>query len=129
METEYEIPVGPRSKISHHSDDGVGVRPTRTRIRPDADGSMPTTSRSPVEIGWYSSGIDTNRSPETTRKLVAPLGPGEERATTVVVTYTVLLHEGQDGSDYTLERTHRSLVPPTREGGPYLTQGASGGMI
>jgi hypothetical protein len=32
------------------------------------------------------------------------------------------VREGQDGTDYTLERTYRSLVPPTLEGGPYLTQ-------
>jgi hypothetical protein len=54
--------------------------------------------------------------------LARPLGPGEERATTVVVTYRVLVREGRDGEDYTLERTYRSLVPPTPEEGPYLSQ-------
>jgi hypothetical protein len=34
----------------------------------------------------------------------------------------VLLRDGRDGADYTLERTYRGLVPPTPEGGPYLTQ-------
>jgi hypothetical protein len=29
---------------------------------------------------------------------------------------------GKDRSDYTLERTYRSLVPPTLQGGPYLSQ-------
>jgi hypothetical protein len=41
---------------------------------------------------------------------------------TTVVTYRVLLREGKDSVDYSLERTYRSLVPPAREGGPYLTQ-------
>jgi hypothetical protein len=38
---------------------------------------------------------------------------------TTVVTYRVLLREGKDGADYTLERTYRSLVRPTPESGPY----------
>jgi hypothetical protein len=41
---------------------------------------------------------------------------------TVVVTYTVLLRGGAEASEYTLERTYRSLVRPTPGGGPYLTQ-------
>ena len=41
---------------------------------------------------------------------------------TKVVTYRVLLREGKDATDYKLERTYRSLVPPTIHGGPYLTQ-------
>jgi len=41
---------------------------------------------------------------------------------TTVVTYRVLLREGQDGTEYTLERTYKSLVQPTTEGGPYLSQ-------
>lgn len=41
---------------------------------------------------------------------------------TVVVTYKVLLREGKDGTSYTIERTFRSLVPPSRGGGPYLSQ-------
>jgi len=49
-------------------------------------------------------------------------GPGEDPATTVVVTYKVLLREGKDGTDYTTERTFRSLVQPRRRGGPYLCQ-------
>jgi hypothetical protein len=42
--------------------------------------------------------------------------------TTAVHTYRVPVREGKDGTEYTLERTFRSLVPRTREGGPYLTQ-------
>ena len=30
-------------------------------------------------------------------------GPGEDPATTVVVTYKVLLREGKDGTDYTTD--------------------------
>jgi hypothetical protein len=41
---------------------------------------------------------------------------------TKVVTYRVLLREGEDDTDSSLERTYRSLVPPRREGGPYLSQ-------
>jgi hypothetical protein len=41
---------------------------------------------------------------------------------TSVVTYRVLLREGKDGADYTLELTYKSLGPPTPEGGPYLSQ-------
>ena len=41
---------------------------------------------------------------------------------TTVSTFRVLLREGRDGIDYCLERTFRSLVPPTPEGGPYLAQ-------
>ena len=36
--------------------------------------------------------------------------------------YESLLREGKDGTDYALERTYRSLVPPAPEGGPYLSQ-------
>jgi hypothetical protein len=39
----------------------------------------------------------------------------------VVVTYRVLLR-GKDGTRYEFERTYRSLLRPTRAGGPYLTQ-------
>jgi len=38
--------------------------------------------------------------------------------TTTVHTYRVPVREGKDGTEYTLERTFRSLVPRTREGGP-----------
>jgi hypothetical protein len=48
-------------------------------------------------------------------------GPGKDQMTKVV-TYRVLLREGKDGTDYSRERTYRSLVPPTIHGGPYLTQ-------
>ena len=41
---------------------------------------------------------------------------------TKVVTYRLLLREAKDGTDYSLERTYRSLVPPTVEGGPYSSQ-------
>jgi hypothetical protein len=41
---------------------------------------------------------------------------------TNVVTYRVLLREGEDCTDYSLERTYKSLVPPRLDGGPYLTQ-------
>jgi hypothetical protein len=41
---------------------------------------------------------------------------------TTVVTYRVLLREGKDGTENTLERTYRSLVPPGLGGGPYLVQ-------
>jgi hypothetical protein len=34
----------------------------------------------------------------------------------------VLLREGNDAAGYTLERTYRSLVTPTTDGGPYLSQ-------
>jgi hypothetical protein len=34
----------------------------------------------------------------------------------------VLLREGEDGTDYSLERTYKSLVPPKNGGGPYLSQ-------
>jgi hypothetical protein len=37
---------------------------------------------------------------------------------TKVVTYRVLLREGEDAADYTVERTYRNLVPPTLDGGP-----------
>ena len=41
---------------------------------------------------------------------------------TTVVTYRVLLRDGKDAAEYTLERTYRSLVTPTPDGGPFLTQ-------
>jgi len=41
---------------------------------------------------------------------------------TTVSTFRVLLREGKDGIEHTLERTYRSLVPPRPEGGPYLAQ-------
>jgi hypothetical protein len=41
---------------------------------------------------------------------------------TSVVTYRVLLREGEDGTEYTLVRTYKSLVQPTPAGGPYLAQ-------
>jgi hypothetical protein len=41
---------------------------------------------------------------------------------TRVMTFRVLLRDGQDATEYTLERTYRSLSPPTPEGGPYLSQ-------
>jgi hypothetical protein len=41
---------------------------------------------------------------------------------TTVVTYRVLLREGEDATEYTVERTYKSLVRPTLEGGPYLSQ-------
>ena len=41
---------------------------------------------------------------------------------TTVVTYRVLLREGEDATEYTLERTYTSLVPPKAGGGPYLSQ-------
>jgi hypothetical protein len=41
---------------------------------------------------------------------------------TTVSTFRVLLREGKDSSDHTLERTYRSLTPPRLEGGPYLSQ-------
>ena len=41
---------------------------------------------------------------------------------TTVSTFRVLLREGKDGIENTLERTYRSLVPPRPEGGPYLAQ-------
>jgi hypothetical protein len=41
---------------------------------------------------------------------------------TTVVTYRVLLREGEDATEYTLERTYKSLVRPTPEGGPFLSQ-------
>ena len=34
----------------------------------------------------------------------------------------MLLREGEDGTDYSLERTFKSLVPPKLNGGPYLSQ-------
>jgi hypothetical protein len=37
-------------------------------------------------------------------------------------TYRVLLREGEDGADYTLERTYKSIVSPKPGGGPYLSQ-------
>ena len=43
---------------------------------------------------------------------------------TTVVSYRVLLREGEDATEYTLERTHKSLVPPKAGGGPYLSQEA-----
>jgi len=39
------------------------------------------------------------------RDRLAPLGPGEERTMTTVVSYRVLLREGEDATEYTLERT------------------------
>src|SRR5437660_2316219 len=48
--------------------------------------------------------------------------PGEERAMTTVVTYRVLLREGEDATEYTLELTYKSLVRPKPGGGPYLSQ-------
>jgi hypothetical protein len=41
---------------------------------------------------------------------------------TRVITFRVLLREGEDATAYTLERTYRGLSPPTPEGGPYLSQ-------
>jgi hypothetical protein len=41
---------------------------------------------------------------------------------TTVVTYRVLLRESKDASEYTLERTYRSLEAPRPGGGPYITQ-------
>jgi hypothetical protein len=41
---------------------------------------------------------------------------------TRVMTFRVLLREGEEATDYTLERTYRGLTAPTPEGGPYLTQ-------
>ncbi len=41
---------------------------------------------------------------------------------TTVSTFRVLLREGRDGSERTLERTYRSLTPPKPEGRPYLSQ-------
>ncbi len=41
---------------------------------------------------------------------------------TTVATYRVLLRGGKDAAEYTLERTYRSLVPPSPRGGPYLNQ-------
>ena len=37
---------------------------------------------------------------------------------TTVVTYRVLLRDGKAGADY----TYKSLMRPTSEGGPYLSQ-------
>jgi hypothetical protein len=51
-----------------------------------------------------------------------PLGPGQERTLTTVVTYRVLLREGEDATEHTVERTYKSLVRPTPKGGPYLSQ-------
>jgi hypothetical protein len=41
---------------------------------------------------------------------------------TTVVTYRVLLREGGDATEYALERTYKSLVRPTPDGGPYHSQ-------
>jgi hypothetical protein len=34
----------------------------------------------------------------------------------------VLLRDGENATEYTLERTYRGLTVPTCEGGPYLSQ-------
>jgi hypothetical protein len=41
---------------------------------------------------------------------------------TTVVTYRVLLREGEDATEYMVERTYKSLVLPKAGGGPYLSQ-------
>jgi hypothetical protein len=41
---------------------------------------------------------------------------------TRVITFRVLLREGEEATEYTLERTYRGLVAPTPVGGPYLSQ-------
>jgi hypothetical protein len=52
-----------------------------------------------------------------------PWAAGPEKVQmTRIITYRVLLREGEDGTDYTLERPVSKLVPPTVHGGPYLTQ-------
>jgi hypothetical protein len=53
---------------------------------------------------------------------VPPLGPEEERTMTTVVTYRVLLREGEDATEYTHELTYKSLVRPKPGGGPHLSQ-------
>jgi len=55
-------------------------------------------------------------------KLLPPLGPGRGASETTVVTYRVLLREGEDATEYTLELTYKSLVRPKPGGGPYLSQ-------
>jgi hypothetical protein len=41
---------------------------------------------------------------------------------TRVITFRVLLREGKDATEYTLERTYRGLTVPMCGGGPYFSQ-------